>query len=67
MAELDEFRAQTRQWLEANAPEAIAGLVMTEANGNWGGRRATFEPPEMKTWLERMAERGWTAPTWPRE
>jgi alkylation response protein AidB-like acyl-CoA dehydrogenase len=67
MAELDEFRAQTRQWLEANAPDAIAGLVMTEANGNWGGRRATFEPPEMKTWLERMAERGWTAPTWPRE
>jgi len=67
MAELDEFRAQTRQWLEANAPEAIAGLVMTEANGTWGGRRATFEPPEMKTWLERMAERGWTAPTWPRE
>ena len=67
MAELDEFRAQTRQWLEANAPEAIAGLVMTEANGNWGGRRASFEPPEMKTWLERMAERGWTAPTWPRE
>jgi alkylation response protein AidB-like acyl-CoA dehydrogenase len=67
MAELDEFRAQTRRWLEANAPDAIAGLVMTEANGNWGGRRATFEPPEMKTWLERMAERGWTAPTWPRE
>ncbi len=67
MAELDEFRAQTRQWLEANAPEAIAGLVITEANGNWGGRRDTFEPPEMKTWLERMAERGWTAPTWPRE
>jgi alkylation response protein AidB-like acyl-CoA dehydrogenase len=67
MAELDEFRAQTRQWLEANAPEAVAGIVATELDGNWGGRRATFEPPEMKTWLERMAERGWTAPTWPRE
>ena len=67
MAELDEFRAQTRQWLKANAPEAITGLALTEGGGNWGGRRATFEPPEMKPWLERMAERGWTAPTWPRE
>ena len=67
MAELDEFRAQTRQWLEANAPDAVAGIVATELDGIWGGRRASFEPPEMKTWLERMAERGWTAPTWPRE
>jgi alkylation response protein AidB-like acyl-CoA dehydrogenase len=67
MAELDAFRAQTRRWLEEHAPPGIAGLVLTEGGGNWGGRRATFEPPEMETWLERMADRGWTAPTWPRE
>ncbi len=68
MANLDKFRSQTREWLEANAPKSLAGLSVTiEGGGNWGGRRARFDPPEMKAWLEMMAERGWTAPTWPRE
>jgi alkylation response protein AidB-like acyl-CoA dehydrogenase len=33
----------------------------------WGGRRGTFPSDDARTWLVRMAERGWTAPTWPRE
>ncbi len=33
----------------------------------WGGRKQEFPNPEAKLWLDRMAERGWTAPTWPRE
>src|SRR5262245_41285917 len=33
----------------------------------WGGRKPHFANPESRLWLERMAERGWTAPTWPRE
>ena len=32
-----------------------------------GGKRATFKNPEQKLWLDRMAAKGWTAPTWPRE
>ena len=32
----------------------------------WGSRRVPLEP-DTKLWLERMAERGWTVPTWPRE
>jgi alkylation response protein AidB-like acyl-CoA dehydrogenase len=31
----------------------------------WGGRREQFINPDSRVWLERMAERGWTAPTWP--
>jgi len=31
-----------------------------------GGRRRSTNP-EAYIWLERMAERGWTAPTWPTE
>ena len=31
----------------------------------WGGRNAVLKHPDSKIWLERMAERGWTAPTWP--
>jgi alkylation response protein AidB-like acyl-CoA dehydrogenase len=68
MADLDTFREETRAWLRENAPSSIRGVQVTpESGGNWGGRRATFDPPDMKPWLETMAERGWTAPTWPRE
>jgi alkylation response protein AidB-like acyl-CoA dehydrogenase len=68
MAELDAFREEVRAWLEEHAPEAVRGLVpASEGDGNWGGRRATFSPPEMKDWLEAAAARGFTAPTWPTE
>src|SRR5438874_7315682 len=31
----------------------------------WGGRKASY-PADVACWLAVMAERGWTAPTWPR-
>ena len=31
----------------------------------WPGRH--LRQPDSKLWLDRMAEKGWTAPTWPRE
>jgi alkylation response protein AidB-like acyl-CoA dehydrogenase len=68
MSDLEAFRAQTRAWLEANAPAAIRGLeIDPESGGTWGGRRPRWDHPEMQPWLERAAERGFTAPTWPRE
>ena len=30
-----------------------------------GGKRAEYVRPEQKLWLDRMAAKGWTAPTWP--
>ena len=67
-SELEKFRSEARAWLEANAPAAVRGVLSSiEGQGNWGGRRPTFDPPEMQTWMERMAARGWTAPTWPTE
>lgn len=33
----------------------------------WGGRNPTFSNPDSKIWLQRMAEKGWTCPTWPEE
>jgi alkylation response protein AidB-like acyl-CoA dehydrogenase len=33
----------------------------------WGGRNPSFKNPDGKLWMERMAERGWTCPTWPTE
>ena len=67
-ADLDSFRRDIRSWLDANAPSAVRGVLTSiEGQGNWGGRRPTFDPPEMKTWLERAVSRGLTAPTWPVE
>jgi alkylation response protein AidB-like acyl-CoA dehydrogenase len=66
MSDLDRFRAETAAWLDAQAPQAIRGLVLNpEGGGTWGGRRPHWDLPEMKPWLEMMAERGWTAPSWP--
>ena len=67
MSDLETFRQDTRAWLEANAPKSIFGLPATELEASWGGRKATYPNPDLKTWLDRMAEKGWTAPTWPTE
>ncbi len=67
MTELDEFRAATRQWLETNCPAEMRQPYRTEADVCWGGRNPDFSCDEQRTWLERMAGRGWTVPTWPRE
>ncbi|MGX1586974.1 acyl-CoA dehydrogenase family protein [Brevundimonas diminuta] len=67
MADLETFRAQTRAWLEANCPPECRGAPPLEADMVWGGRNTVYPTPAHKVWLERMAERGWTAPEWPRE
>lgn len=71
MSELEAFRQETRQWLDANCPASMrAGVAVTGPSISdsvvWGGRKETFENPGSKQWLQCMAERGWTAPTWPK-
>jgi alkylation response protein AidB-like acyl-CoA dehydrogenase len=67
MSDLEAFRRETRAWLEAHAPRSLVGMTADELEGVWGGRKWHFEHPDQKVWLERMAEKGWTAPTWPQE
>jgi len=64
VANLDDFRAEVRSWLEDNCPASMR-TPTPEGETIWGGRRERFVNPDSKVWLERMAERGWTAPTWP--
>jgi alkylation response protein AidB-like acyl-CoA dehydrogenase len=64
-ADLETFRAEVRDWLEANCPESMR-RPMSEDETVWGGRRAVYKNPDSKLWLDSMAERGWTAPTWPK-
>jgi alkylation response protein AidB-like acyl-CoA dehydrogenase len=64
---LETFRREVRAWLEANCPAAMRTPQRGDLDDVWGGRRATWQHPDQKVWLERMASRGWTAPTWPKE
>nr|WP_295107525.1 acyl-CoA dehydrogenase family protein [uncultured Caulobacter sp.] len=64
--ELDAFRAETRAWLEANYPKSL-NAPMGEDDAPWGGRKMVWKTPDAKLWLDRMAEKGWTAPMWPKE
>ena len=62
MEELEDFREQTRDWLETNCPPTArgAGYVPT-------GSKSVDLHPEIRLWLERMIEKGWTVPTWPKQ
>jgi acyl-CoA dehydrogenase len=65
MADLDSFREQTRKWLVDNAPPSMRTPVKAE-DGCWGGKKEK-RTPDVQRWLDLNVERGWTAPTWPRE
>jgi alkylation response protein AidB-like acyl-CoA dehydrogenase len=67
MASIDDFRAETRSWLQENCPTGLVGQPTSELDGTWGGKKWKFSNPEMKTWLEVMGAKGWTAPTWATE
>jgi acyl-CoA dehydrogenase len=61
------FRQAVRTWLEENCPPSMRSPLRSEAEVCWGGRNFQFQSEDQRLWLERMAARGWTAPTWPRE
>ncbi|MDG1134097.1 MAG: acyl-CoA dehydrogenase family protein [Pseudomonadales bacterium] len=62
MSELAEFRSDVRGWLAENCPEGAKGPGQI-ANGS---SKIELEP-DVALWLERCAEKGFTAPTWPTE
>ena len=64
--QLDAFAADTRAWLEANCPPEMRQPVLDESDVCWGGRNAHFKNDAQRTWLQKMAERGWTVPEWPK-
>jgi acyl-CoA dehydrogenase len=64
---MSPFRKEVREWLEANCPESMRRPYRSENDICWGGRNFKFRSDDQRVWLERMAARGWTAPTWPQE
>jgi acyl-CoA dehydrogenase len=66
LQDLTSFRQETREWLEENCPTSMRE-PMLEKDVCSGGRQFEFQSEDQKLWLDRMAARGWTAPTWPKE
>ena len=64
---LETFRRETREWLAQNCPPDMRKPSRGEPDICWGGRNWKFQSEAQKIWLERMAERGWTVPMWPKE
>ncbi len=62
MSDIDTFREETRAWLEDNCPQS-----MRARSFHWEDAHEIFGTDDAKQWRSAMAERGWTAPTWPKE
>lgn len=62
-ANLEAFRQETRAWLEENCPPGARGPGPISN----GSTKIVIEDKDTRLWLERMVERGWTVPSWPKE
>ena len=67
MSDVEQFRQDTRAWLEANCPQSMREPVKGFEDLYNGGRNPEVSHPDQVQWCERMAERGWTVPTWAKE
>jgi acyl-CoA dehydrogenase len=67
VSDIEQFRQETRAWLEENCPVAMREPVRGFDDLYNGGRNPEIDHPDQKVWCDRMAERGWTVPHWPKE
>ncbi len=67
MANVMTLRRELRSWLQAHAPTSLFGRRGDLIAEHWGGTKAAPKLPGSQAWLEMMAERGLTAPGFPRE
>jgi alkylation response protein AidB-like acyl-CoA dehydrogenase len=66
MSAIDQFRQQTRTWLEANCPESLR-TATPEGELVWGASTVDFPSADAQLWFERMRDKGWFCPQWPVE
>src|ERR1700755_2174060 len=67
MSDLETFRKETRAWLEANCPPEMRRPMASEEDTFWGGRNTKIFSEPQRVWFERMRDKGWTVPHWPKE
>ncbi|MEM7098831.1 MAG: acyl-CoA dehydrogenase family protein [Pseudomonadota bacterium] len=63
MTDLVAFREETRAWLAENCPAGARGPGPVSN----GSTKIVIEDADTNLWLERMIEKGWTVPNWPKE
>ena len=63
MSQLHEFRGDTWQWLAENCPPGARGPGPVSN----GSSKIEITDEDTLLWLERMIEKGWTVPNWPKE
>jgi alkylation response protein AidB-like acyl-CoA dehydrogenase len=64
--QLEAFRAEVDGWLTANYPAELRDPnAKTDPEAIWGGRPFAGSDDPQIVWMRRVAEKGWTAPTWP--
>jgi alkylation response protein AidB-like acyl-CoA dehydrogenase len=61
--EVETFRAEARDWLEANFPKALARDPMAQVAKAQG----LPESEDAQAWRRAMGAKGWGTPTWPAE
>jgi len=59
---LEEFEVTTREWVKENFPASLVGSAMGLEGEAGGSTKDDFE-----LWRQRLADKGWGAPTWPVE
>ena len=63
-SDLDAFRTEARTWLEANYPQSLREDPEAGTRMIMGGVKPTGD---FLVWKQRMAEKGWGTPTWPKK
>ena len=66
MSTIEDFRRETRAWLEASCPQSMRS-PMPDGDLVWGGRTVEFKTEDQRLWFERMRDKGWFCPDWPLE
>ncbi|MDA8880355.1 MAG: acyl-CoA dehydrogenase family protein [Pseudomonadales bacterium] len=59
---LETFRLETRNWLADNCPPGARG----PGEISNGSTKIDIKDSDTRVWIERMAEKGWTVPSWPK-
>jgi alkylation response protein AidB-like acyl-CoA dehydrogenase len=63
-SELAAFRAEAREWLEANVPASLRGAPAMTMEQMEAGVKLSADD---ELWRQRMGAKGWGTPTWPKQ
>lgn len=64
MSTIEQFRHDTRAWLEANCPPSMR-TAMGEGDVVWGAQHPQFPSDDARRWFEAMRDKRWFCPDWP--